>query len=67
MWEGDELLLEVGTNGAVAVRHVWGAGGYQGYFRNEGSTPTRLALRDGLGHGRGVHSLPLPSQGRGLR
>ncbi|GMV35916.1 MAG: hypothetical protein AMXMBFR61_04240 [Fimbriimonadales bacterium] len=57
VWEGDELLLEVGTNGAVAVRHVWGAGGYQGYFRNEGSTPTRLALRDGLGHVRGLMNM----------
>ncbi|GMV35906.1 MAG: hypothetical protein AMXMBFR61_04140 [Fimbriimonadales bacterium] len=55
VWEGDELLLEVAPGtGAVVTRHVWGAGGYQGYFRNEGSTPTRLALRDGLGHVRGL-------------
>ncbi|GMV35912.1 MAG: hypothetical protein AMXMBFR61_04200 [Fimbriimonadales bacterium] len=55
VWEGDELLLEVAPGtGAVMTRHVWGAGGYQGYFRNEGSTPTRLALRDGLGHVRGL-------------
>jgi len=55
VWEGDELLLEINpVNGAVAVRHVWDAGGYQGYYRNEGGSPTRLALRDGLGHVRGL-------------
>ncbi|MEP0767446.1 MAG: RHS repeat protein, partial [Fimbriimonadia bacterium] len=52
VWEGDELLMEVGPTGTVLVRHVWGAGGYQGYYRE--TSLTRLALRDGLGHVRGL-------------
>ena len=34
------------------MRHVWGAGGYQGHYRE--TSLTRLALRDGLGHVRAL-------------
>ena len=47
MWEGDGLLLEVNpVSGAVATRHVWGAGGYQGYYLE--TSLTRLAVHERL-------------------
>ena len=58
VWEGDGLLLEVNpVSGAVATRHVWGAGGYQGYYLE-----TRPA-----GHGPPPHHrLSCPARRAGL-
>jgi YD repeat-containing protein len=54
VWDGDELQYEVGTNGLVLVRYVWGPTGLLGYYNSDGLYVTRIALRDGLGHVRAL-------------
>ncbi len=54
VWEGDELLFEVNSSGTITRRNIWGAGGYQGYYDSDGAHVTKIALRDGLGHVRGL-------------
>ncbi len=47
VWEGDELLLEVGTNGAVAVRHKGGVGGRGDCHSREVGNPDFAVLSAG--------------------
>ena len=68
MWVGDELLLEVAPGtGAVMTRHIWGAGGYQGYYRE--TSLMRLALHERLVDRVRSVTPPLGAQrkGEGLR